>query len=201
MSKQFSISEIKKIREATGAPVMDIKAAMLEAKGDSSKAREILKAKGILKAEKKSQRQANCGLIECYVHNGKIGVLVEINCETDFVARTDQFKDFAHNLALHIAAMAPKYLSSDDIPKKELESQKRLIQKQLAKQFKSGPDLEKAIARELDLYYQQVCLANQPYIKDPKLTISQLVKQQVASFGENIVIRRFIRYQIGETSQ
>lgn len=165
---QISTDTIKDLREKTGAGIMDCKKALTEAKGDVEKAIQLLNERGMALAEKKSDRVAEQGLIEAYVHlGGKIGVLVEVNCETDFVARTDEFKDLAHNLALQIAAMCPECISQEEMPK------------------------------ETDVDPQTACLVLQPYIKDPTKTIQEVVTETIAKVGENIKIRRFVRFELG----
>jgi len=190
---------IKKLREETGAGILDAKKTLEEMGGDYDKALSILKAKGIAKAEKKSgERTANDGAIETYVHNGKVGVMVEINCETDFVARTPQFKEVAHAVALQIAAMNPKYVSPEQIPADELAATKKTFEDATRAEGKPDNIVEKIVAGKLDKYFAETCLYRQPYIKDDKQTIEELVKAASAQTGEKIQVRRFVRYALGE---
>lgn len=193
----MNIEDIKKLREATGAGMMDAKAALEEAKGDYDKAVAVLRKKGLAKAAKKAERTAGVGVIESYVHGGKIGVLVEVNCETDFVARTDDFKEFTRDVALHIAASNPSYVSSEDIPEDELNKEKDLIKEEVAASGKPAEHAEKIVEGKLSKWYEEVCLLNQPFVKDPNQTIEQLRQALVAKLGENIVISRFKRLEVG----
>ncbi len=195
-----SIAEqIKKLREETGAGILEAKKTLESMGGDYDKALSILKAKGIERAEKKSaERTAKDGAIKTYVHNGKVGVMVELNCETDFVARTPQFQDVAHAVALQIAAMNPKYVSVEDIPADELEAQKKTFTDATLAEGKPANIVEKIVTGKLDKYFGEVVLLKQPYIKDDKQTIEELVKGASAQTGEKIVVRRFTRYALGE---
>lgn len=191
--------QIKKLREETGAGILDAKKTLDEMGGDYDKALSILKAKGIAKAEKKAaERTASDGAIETYVHNGKVGVMVELNCETDFVARTAQFKEAAHAVALQIAAMNPKYVSLDDIPPEVLEAQKKTFTDATVAEGKPANIVDKIVQGKLDKYFAEVVLLRQPYIKDEKQTIEQVVQSASAQTGEKIVVRRFTRYALGE---
>ena len=193
----MNIEDIKKLREATGAGMMDAKSALEEAKGDYEKAVAVLRKKGLAKAAKKAERTAGVGVIESYVHGGKIGVLVEVNCETDFVARTDDFKEFTRDVALHIAASNPTYVSSENIPEDELNKEKDLIKEEVAASGKPAEHAEKIVEGKLSKWYEEVCLLNQPFVKDPNQTIEQLRQALVAKLGENIVINRFTRLEVG----
>lgn len=197
----MSIEDIKKLRESTGAGMMDAKAALEEAKGDFDKAVAVLRKKGLAKAAKKAERSAAAGVIESYVHGGKIGVLVEVNCETDFVARTDDFKDFCRDVAMHIAATNPTYLNSGEIPTKELDKEKAVIKEEVAASGKPAEHAEKIIEGKLSKWYGEVCLMDQSFVKDPEQTIEQLRQALVAKLGENIVIRRFSRLEVGGSEQ
>lgn len=194
----ISIEDIKKLRETTGAGMMDAKEALTEAKGDFDKAVEIMRLKGMAKASKKADRTAGAGVIKSYVHGDKIGVLVEINCETDFVARTDDFKEFASDVAMHIAASNPSCVNIEDIDKNELEKETELIKKEVAKSGKPAEFADKIIEGKLQKWYQEVCLYNQPFVKDPDKTIEELTKEIIGKLGENIVIKRFSRMELGE---
>lgn len=192
-------ANIKKLREMTGAGFMDVKSALDKAKNDMTKASQILRLKGQAKAVKKADRETSNGLIETYVHTGKIGVMLEINCETDFVARTDDFKDLAHDLSMHIAAANPKYIKSENIEKPDLENERKLILKEVEQQTGAKKEhIEKIVEGKLNKYFEQVCLYDQPFVKDPQITIEKLIVEKIAKFGENIVISRFVRYELGE---
>lgn len=191
--------QIKKLREETGAGILDAKKTLDSTGGDFDKALSILKAKGIERADKKAaERTAQEGAIKTYVHNGKVGVMVEVNCETDFVARTPQFQDVAHAVALQIAAMSPKYVSPEDIPADELEAHKKTFRDAVLAEGKPANIVDKIVQGKLDKFYSETCLLRQPYIKDDKQTIDELVKAASAQTGEKIVVRRFTRYALGE---
>jgi elongation factor Ts len=192
-----SIEDIKKLRDMTGAGMMDAKKALEEANGDIDKAVEIMRLNGIAKAGKKSDRAASNGLIQSYVHSEKIGVLVEINCETDFVARTDEFKTFARDVAMHIAAANPSYVSVDSIDPAELKKEKSTVEKEVAASGKPAEFATKMVEGKMAKWYEQVCLLNQPFIKDDSKTIDQLTKELIGKLGENIVIARFSRLELG----
>ena len=190
---------VKELRERTGIGIMECKKALEESKGDLEKAILILRKRGYDRAKKKMARETTEGVIGSYIHsNQKIGVLVEVNCETDFVARNQEFQDLVKNIAMHIAAASPRYLSPEDIPQKELEEEKEIIREQFKDSGKPPQVIEKIIEGKLKKFYEEVCLLNQPYIKDPSMTINQLVSYYISKFGENIRIKRFIRYQLGE---
>lgn len=193
-----SIEDIKKLREATGAGMMDAKAALTEAKGDFDKAVEIMRLKGMAKASKKADRTASAGIIKSYVHGDKIGVLVEINCETDFVARTDDFKEFASDIAMHIAASNPSYVNKNSVDKVELKKETELIKKEVAKSGKPAEFADKIVEGKLQKWYQEICLCDQPFVKDPDKTIDDITKEIIGKLGENIVIKRFSRLELGE---
>ncbi len=192
-----SIEDIKKLRDMTGAGMMDAKKALEEANGDIDKAVEIMRLKGIAKAGKKSDRAASNGVIQSYVHSEKIGVLVEINCETDFVARTDEFKTFARDVAMHIAAANPSYVNVDSIDPAELKKEKTTVEKEVAASGKPAEFATKMVEGKMAKWYEQVCLLNQPFIKDDSKTIDQLTKELIGKLGENIVIARFSRLELG----
>lgn len=196
-----SLDEIKKLKELTGVGLTDAKKALVEAGGDFDKALEAMRKKGLTKAEKRGEREAREGLIESYVHGNRIGVIVELNCETDFVARTDNFKSLAHELAMQIAAMRPKWVSQDDIPEVE-RTRKR---EELVASAKADPKnankpaeiLDKIIDGQLNKYFSELVLLDQAYWKDDSKTIGTLVKEEMAKLGENIVVRRFARLELG----
>lgn len=193
----MNIEDIKKLREATGAGMMDAKSALEEAKGNYDEAVKVLRKKGLAKAAKKADRTAAVGVIESYVHGGKIGVLLEVNCETDFVARTEDFKNFTRDVAMHVAAANPSYLNADEIPEDELNKEKDAIKEEVAASGKPAEHAEKIIEGKLTKWYEEVCLMNQPFVKDPNQTIEQLRQALVGKLGENIVVRRFTRMEVG----
>jgi elongation factor Ts len=179
--------------------MMECKRALSEASGDMNKAELILRERGLAAASKKSNRVTNQGLIESYIHPGsKIGVLLEVNSETDFVARNEQFKELVHNIALHIAAAAPIYVSSEDVPAAVLESEREIYKKQALNEGKPDAVLEKIAEGRIKKFYQETCLLEQLYVKDNDVTINDLVKQSIAKIGENIVVKRFCRFVLGE---
>lgn len=188
---------VKSLREKTGAGMMDCKQALQEATGDMAEAEKILRKKGIAVAGKKAGRAANEGCIASYIHHGsKLGVLVEINCETDFVARNDGFRDFVKDITQHIAAANPTYVKREDVPASLVESEKEIYLAQV--KDKPPQASEKIVAGKLEKFYSTVCLLEQPFVKNPEITIKDHLTEKVAQLGENIVIRRFIRWQLGE---
>ncbi len=193
----YSIDDLKLLREKTGAGIMDCKNALKEANGDIDKAVEILRKKGIKVAEKKAGREVKDGLIDAYIHmGGKLGVLIEVACETDFVAKNEEFKEFVHNLAMQVAAARPKYVKREDVPEDILEKEKEIVREQ----FKDKPEhiQEKIVNNKIEEYYKENCLLEQVFIKDDSKRIKDLVTEMVAKFGENIVVRRFVRFELGE---
>ncbi len=187
---------IKQLREQTGAGIMDVKEALTEAGDDVEKAVEILRKKGLAKQAKKADRAANEGIVESYIHaGGRIGVLVEVNCETDFVARTDDFKALVKEIALHIAAANPLYISSEDVPIEVIEKEKEIYKEQ----FAGKPDdvIAKMLEGKIAKYYEEACLLNQPFVKDGDKTIGELLGEATGKMGENIQVRRFTRYMLG----
>ncbi len=193
-----TIEMIKELRELTGAGVLDCKRALEETDGDFEAATEILKQKGLAAAAKKADREAGDGLVEAYIHAGaKLGVLVEVNCETDFVARTDEFQAFCHDVAMQIAAADPKWISQDDVPEDVLDEQKDAIRAEMAGENKPAHVMDRIIEGKLRKFYQENCLLDQQFIRDEDQTIQQLLTETIAKLGENIVIARFARFQIG----
>ena len=192
-----SVDDIKKLKELSGIGLTDAKNALVEAKGDFDKALEMLRKKGLTKAEKKADREARQGLIDSYVHSGRIGVLVEVNCETDFVARTDGFKEFAHEIALQIAAMAPEYISQDDIPQSEIDRVKTEAIERMKDEGKPADVFEKIIDGQVKKHFAEKVLLSQVYIKNEKQTVGEFVKENIAKTGENLVIRQFKRIELG----
>jgi len=188
---------IKELRELTGAGMMEIKEALDESNNDKDKAIEILRKKGAAKMGKKAERATKEGVVEAYIHpGGRVGVLLELNCETDFVARTDDFKALAKDLCLHIAATNPLYVSPNDVPAEVLEKEKEIYKEQLPKD-KPEDILNKMMEGKIAKFYEEVCLLQQPYIKNPDIKISDLIAQSVGKIGENIQVRRFARYVLG----
>jgi len=196
---EITAQMVKELRERTGAGFLDCKKALEEANGNMEEAVLILRKKGLAKAEKKLGRQTADGLIGSYVHaGGKIGVLVEVNCETDFVARTEDFQTLVKEIAMQIAAMNPRYISPEDVPPEVLEREKEILREQVIKTGKSGQVVEKIVEGKLKKFFEENCLLDQPYIRDPNLTVKELIAQAIAKLGENIRIRRFVRFQLNE---
>ncbi|MFD1953782.1 translation elongation factor Ts [Paenibacillus thailandensis] len=194
-----SASAVKELRERTGAGMLDCKKALDEANGDITKAIEILREKGLSAAASKAGRIATEGVIESYIHaGGRIGVLVEINCETDFVAKTDQFKAFAKDIAMQIAAASPKYVRREDVPQEELDKEREILKAQALNEGKPANIVEKMVEGRLSKYFEEYCLLEQSFVKDPDKKISTLLNEKISSIGENISIRRFVRYELGE---
>jgi elongation factor Ts len=196
---EITASAVKELREKTGAGMMDCKKALTESGGDTTKAEEWLRQKGLSAAAKKAGRVASEGAVGSYVHlGGKIGVLVEINCETDFVARNEVFQQFVKDVAMHIAASAPLFLKREDVPSDIVEKEKAIYREQLREQGKPEKVWDKILEGKLDKFFKDVCLVDQPFVKDPDKSIQQLTVDMVAKIGENIQIRRYTRYQLGE---
>lgn len=192
----MDIEKIKQLREITGAGMMKAKEALAETGGDLEKAIDVLRKAGAASATKRAEREARAGVIEAYVHGGRIGVLVELNCETDFVARTEDFKALAKDLAMHIAAANPEYVNPEDVPADVVERERAIYANDTA----GKPDdiAEKMISGRLEKFYEQVCLVRQPFIKEPDKSVDQLVKEVIAKTGENIVVRQFQRVELGQ---
>ena len=197
-----SASDVKALREATGAGMMDCKKALTEADGNMEKATEILREKGLAAAAKKSGRIAAEGVVASYIHmGGRIGVLVEVNCETDFVAKTDQFQSFVRDIAMQIAASNPLYLSSEEVPQDTIDKEKEILRIQAINEGKPEKIVNNMVEGLIKKYFKEVCLLDQPFVKDPDKSIADYVKEQIAALGENITIRRFTRYEMGEGLQ
>jgi elongation factor Ts len=195
----ISAKDVAELRQKTGAGMMDCKKALEENAGDAAKAAEWLRAKGILKAEKREGREVKEGQIAVYHHhNGKIAVLVEVNCETDFVARTEEFVHLGKNIAMHIASTSPLAVRVEDIPADVVERERRIFTEQVAAEGKPEGVRAKIVEGKLKKFFGEVALLEQPYVKDPDQTVGELVKSMSAKTGENIVVRRFVRFQIGE---
>jgi len=195
---KISTDMIKELREKTGVGMMECKKALLESNGDFEKAVDVLRQKGLTTALKKVGRTASEGIIDSYIHMGKIGVLVEVNCETDFVARTDDFKELTKDIAMHIAAASPLYLARDSVPQHTIEHEKEIYRAQVTD--KPLHIVEKIVEGKLEKFYTDTCLLDQIFIKDPeqKKKIKDILTEKIARLGENIVIRRFVRFQLGE---
>ncbi|MBI4744915.1 MAG: translation elongation factor Ts [Actinobacteria bacterium] len=197
----ISAAQVRELREATGAGMMSCKEALIEAEGDIEKAVKILREKGLASLKKKAGRTAQEGVIESYIHaGGKLGVLVEINCETDFVAKNEDFKKFTHDIAMQIAAANPLYISREDVPADLLEKERDVYRTQAQNEGKSGAVVERIVEGKIEKFYKEICLLEQQFVKDPDITISGLLGNLAAKLGENIVLRRFIRFSLGETS-
>lgn len=190
-----SVEDIQKLRQMTGAGMMDAKVALEAADGDVEKAIENLRKAGQASAAKRGDREAKAGVIESYTHSGRIGVLVEVNCETDFVARTDDFKNFAHDVAMQVAATAPEYILPSEVPKHVITKEREIYAADA--KGKSADVAEKIASGKLEKFYAEVCLIKQPFIKDDKQTIEELLTTLIAKLGENVVIRRISRFELG----
>ncbi|MBE2223854.1 MAG: translation elongation factor Ts [Anaerolineae bacterium] len=191
---------VKELRETTGAGVLEAKKALEATDGDYDKAVDILREKGAARAAKRSGREANEGVIELYTHPGnRVGVILEINCETDFVARNEQFRELAHDIALHIAAMSPSYLTREEVPQDELNREADVLRNQALAEGKPQEIVEKIVSGRMNKFYEEMVLMDQPFVKDDKMTIGELVTDSIRTTGENIKIRRFARYELGES--
>lgn len=193
----ISLDEIKKLKELTGVGLTDAKTALVEAGGDFDKALTAMRKKGLTKAEKRGEREARAGIIDSYVHSGRIGVLVEVNCETDFVARTDDFKVLVHDIALHISATAPEYISVEDIPADVREAKNAEFTEKVVAEGKPAEIASKIVEGQLAKYFAEKTLMDQPFVKNPDQTVGQLVKEHISKLGENIVVRQIQRIELG----
>jgi len=194
-----SASAVKELRERTGAGMLDCKKALDETNGDIDKAIALLREKGLAAAANKAGRVATEGVVESYIHGGgRIGVIVEINCETDFVAKTDQFREFARDIAMHIAASNPRYVRREEVPAGDVEKEKEILKAQALNEGKPEKIVEKMVEGRISKYYEEYCLLEQAFIKDPDKTINTLLNEKISTIGENISIRRFVRYELGE---
>ena len=195
----ISAALVKQLREKTGAGMMDCKNALSEVDGDIEKAIEFLRKKGLATAQKRAGRALSEGTIQSYIHmNGKLGVLVEVNCETDFVAKNEDFQAFAKNIAMHIAASNPLGITPEDVPENVIETEKEIYRAQALEMGKPENVIDKIIEGKLKKFYEESCLLNQPYVRDTDMSISDLLNELIAKIGENISVKRFVRYQIGE---
>jgi elongation factor Ts len=198
MAAQITAEMVRDLRERTGAGMMDCKKALAESGGDFAKAEEYLRKKGIASAAKKAGRVAAEGLVGSYIHNGKIGVLVEVNCETDFVARNEAFQALVKDIAMHIAAANPLYVRREEIPNEVLEKEREIERALLQEQKKPDHILEKILEGKVAKFYERVCLLDQPWFREDKKKVSEIITEAVAKIGENITVRRFARFQVGE---
>jgi len=196
----INAKDVMKLREMIGVGMMDCKKALTEAEGDFDKAIEILRKKGAKTAEKRSGREAKEGYVEAYIHNGRVGVLVEINTETDFVAKNNEVKELAKNIALQVAGMKPFYISSKDIPAFEVEKTREIEIEKLKKEGKPDTIIERIVEGKIDKFYEEVCLLKQPYFRDDKIKIEDIINEKVAKLGEKIEVGRFVRIEIGKDS-
>jgi elongation factor Ts len=201
-ASNISAAQVKDLREKTGAPMMDCKRALEESKGDLEQAIVHLRKKGIATAGKKATRLTSEGSVVSYIHaGGKIGVLLEINCESDFVARTDDFKELSHDIAMHIAATDPRYIRREDVTAADFEREKDIYRSQAAATGKPANVVEKIVAGKMEKFYEEVCLYDQPFIKEQTVTVSQLIATKIGKLGENIAVRRFARFKVGEQGE
>ena len=195
-------AQVKELRDKTGAGMMDCKAALEESGGDIDKAVDLLRTKGLAQAAKRAGRVAKDGVIGHYIHmGGKVGVLIEVNCETDFVARTDDFQTLARELAMHVAAADPRYVSREQVPAEALEKEKEIYRAQFAGSGKPPAVIDKIVEGKLGSFYSQVCLVDQPSVRDPEVTVNQMLQAATAKTGENITVTRFVRFKLGETAE
>jgi elongation factor Ts len=201
MSENVSAAQVKELREKTGAPMMDCRNALQEAKGDLEEAVVVLRKRGMASAAKKASRSTSEGAVGTYIHaGGKIGVLVEVNCESDFVARTEDFQELLKDIAMHIAAADPRYIRREDVTPADLEREKDIYRTQAAATGKPAPVVEKIVEGKMSKFYEEVCLLDQPFIKDQSCSIKDLVAQKVGKLGENLFVRRFARFKVGDSN-
>ena len=201
---EFTAKDVMALREMSGAGMMDCKKALVECNGDMDKAMDYLREKSLAASAKKAARIAAEGIVDSYVHmGGKIGVLVEVNCETDFVAKTDAFTELVHDIAMQIAAAKPTYIRKEEVNQDEIEHEKKILREQALNEPKPKPMniIDKMVEGRIEKYYKEVCLMEQPFVKDPERTIAQLINEAVAKIGEKITVRRFVRYEMGEGLQ
>ncbi len=194
----ITAAQVKELREITNAGVMDCKKTLVETDGNIDKAIELLKERGIAKAAKKADRIASEGLVEAYIHNGKYGALVEVNSETDFVANNEEFKSFVKDVAMHIAAIGPKYVKRDEVPESVVNAEKEIIKTQALNEGKPEAVAERIVEGRINKFYSEICLLDQPFVKDSDKTVGEILTELIAKIGENIVIRRFSRFERGE---
>lgn len=198
----MSTELIKELRERTGAGLMDCKRALAESDNNIEKAMEYLRIKGIAKAESRTGRTTGQGIIDSYIHaGGKVGVLLEVNCETDFVAKTDDFVNFTHEVALHIAAANPRFLNSEAVTEADLEKEREIFRTEAENSGKKGPVVDKIVEGKIKRFYDENCLLQQAWVKDPDKSIETLMKELIGKVGENVTIRRFVRFQLGDRTE
>ena len=201
MTETISAAMVKELREKTGAPMMDCRNALTEANGNMEEAVVVLRKRGMASAAKKASRTASEGAVGTYIHaGGKIGVLIEVNCESDFVARTADFQELLKDIAMHIAATDPRYIRKEDVTAEDLEREKDIYRAQAAQTGKPAPVIEKIVDGKMSKFYEEVCLLEQPFIKEQTATIAQLIAQKVGKLGENIMVRRFARFKVGDAN-
>jgi elongation factor Ts len=199
---EITASMVKELREKSGAPMMDCKKALTEANGNLEQAIVVLRKRGMATAAKKASRTTSEGLVSSYIHaGGKIGVLLEVNCESDFVARTAEFQGLVHDIAMHIAAVDPRYVRKEDVTASDLEKEKDIYRAQAAATGKPAPVIEKIVEGKMGKFYEEVCLLEQPFIKEQSVTIAQLIATVIGKLGENISVRRFARFKVGDTTE
>ena len=197
----MGLASVKELREKTGAGLLDFQKALGDAGGDLDKALRLLRERGLAKAAKKAVRAATDGTVGAYIHpGGKIGVLIEVNCETDFVAKTPEFQQLVKDLAMQVAASGPRYVSRDEVPQAELEAERAIYRTQAERAGKPAPVLDKIVAGQVERYYKDVCLLEQPFVKQSDRTVDEIVKGAIVRFGVNVAVRRFARFQLGETA-
>lgn len=194
----ITAADVKELRQRTGAGMMDCKKALVETKGDIESAIDFLREKGLAKAAQKSGRIASEGLVDSYIHGGRIGVLIEVNSETDFVAKTDEFKDFVRDMAMQVAAANPIYVSRDEVSEDEINREKEVLRQQALNEGKPEKIVEQMVNGRIEKYYEQVCLLDQKFIKNPDIKIEELLHEKISKIGENLKIRRFSRFEVGE---
>ena len=194
----FGAKEIKELRARTGAGMLDVRNALQETDGDIEKAVDLLRQEGLASAQKRSEKVAAEGLVDAYIHGGRIGAMVEVNSETDFVAKNQEFKDFVRDIAMHVAAANPKYVTREDVPEEEVQREKDVLTQQVINDGKPEHIAEKIVSGRMDKFFEQIVLLDQPFIKEPSMTVEELLNDLIARIGENIVIRRFARFEVGE---
>lgn len=197
---EITIDMIKELREATAAGILNCRKALEASEGDFDKAVDYLREKGLAKVAKRMDREANEGIVDAYIHGeNRIGVLLEVNCETDFVARTPEFRALVHDIAMQIAALAPRYVSREDVPESVIQHESDLYRAQALEEGKPEHILDRIIEGKVEKFYQQICLLEQPFIRDDSVTVDDLLKEQMTKTGENMMVRRFTRYELGES--
>ncbi len=198
---KISASLVKELREKSGAGMLDCKNALVETNGDIEKAVDYLREKGLASAAKKSSRIASEGLVDAYIHGGRIGVIVEVNSETDFVSKTDEFKEFVKDMAMQVAASNPKYVSRDEVPEEEVAREKEVLIQQALNEGKPEAIVNKMVEGRIEKFFEEICLLDQNFIKDPSIKVKDLLAAKISKIGENLKIRRFVRFEVGEGLQ